>query len=94
MVLSCHLGLNHDTTGSLGWAGCDRPLELLTCNLSHQEQHITEEEMQREASKDKVTVSVSSKGRNRNNTPFCPNSISILIDFILLGHCWGKKNYD
>lgn len=69
--------------GSLGWAGSDRPLELLPCNLSHQDQHITEEEMHRETSKDKVTVSASSKGRNRNNTPFCHNSIIILINFIL-----------
>lgn len=89
-----HKEIHNTLAESLGWAGCDRPLELLPCNLSHQDQHITEEEMRREASKDKVTVSASSKSRTGNNTPFCPNSIIIPINFILwelLGHCWEKK---
>lgn len=52
-----------------------------------------EEETQRQASKDKVTILASSKGRNRNNTLFCPNAFIILNNFILwvsLGHWWAK----
>lgn len=48
-----------------------------------------EEEMQRQASKDKVTILASSKGRNRNNDAFCPGAFIILNNFILwmsLGH--------
>jgi len=70
---------------SPGWAGFDRPLELPHCDLYLPDQHITEEEMQKQASKDKVTVLAGSKGRNRKNTPCCPNTIIIFNNFNIGG---------
>lgn len=51
--------------------------------LYHQDQHATEKETQRQASKDKVTVLAISKERNRNDTSFCPNGFIILKNFVL-----------